>query len=184
MIFEEKTLKSEMIYKGRILNLRRDTVKVVSGETSYREIVEHDGGVTLAAITADNKMVMVRQYRKAAGKAVLEAPAGKREKGEAPLVTAVRELKEETGYTASDVVLLTKFYSSVGYSEEIIYIYLCTGLVPGETDFDDNEALDVMEYDLGELCEMALNGEIEDSKTIIAVLMAKAHLEKRGIQNV
>ncbi|MCL1982189.1 MAG: NUDIX hydrolase [Clostridiales bacterium] len=181
MIFEEKTIKSERIYEGKILNLRKDTVKVVNGDTSYREIVEHDGGVTLAAITPSNRMVMVKQFRKAAGKAVLEAPAGKREKGEAPIETASRELREETGYTAADMVLLTKFYSSVGYSEEIIYLYLCTGLTPGETDFDDNEALDIMEYDLGELYKMAVDGEIEDSKTIIAVLMAKAYMEKQGV---
>ena len=171
MIFKEKTLASEMIYKGRIINLRKDTVEVVGGKISEREIVEHDGGVTLAAITDAGKMVMVKQFRQAAGRALLEAPAGKREKHEEPIETAARELKEETGYTASDIKLLTKFYASCGYSEEIIYIYLCTGLIPGETDFDDNEALDIIEYDLKELYDMVINGEIEDAKTIIAILM-------------
>ena len=180
MIFEEKTISSQMIYEGAILNLRKDTVEVVGNKISAREIVEHNGGVTLAAVTDDNKMVMVKQFRKAAGKAILEAPAGKREKGEDPLETAVRELKEETGYTASSVKLLTKFYSSVGYSEEIIYIYLCTGLTPGETQFDDNEAIDIIEYDLDNLYEMAANGEIEDAKTIIAILMAKIQLQRKG----
>ena len=175
MIFEEKTISSQMIYEGRILNLRKDTVEVVGNKVSEREIVEHNGGVTLAAITSDHKMVMVRQFRKAAGKAVLEAPAGKREKGEEAIETAERELKEETGYTASNIKLLTKFYASVGYSEEIIYIYLCTGLTPGETQFDDNEALDIIEYDLDELYEMVVSGEIEDAKTIIAILMARIH---------
>ena len=177
MIFEEKTLSSEMIYRGKILNLRKDKVEVVGDKVSEREIIEHNGGVTLAAVTDDRKMVMVRQYRKAAGKAVLEAPAGKREKDEDPLETAVRELKEETGYTASDVKFLTKFYSSVGYSEEIIYLYLCTGLTPGETEFDENEALDIIEIGLDELCVLAVNGGIEDSKTIIAVLLAKIYTE-------
>ncbi|MCL2816736.1 MAG: NUDIX hydrolase [Oscillospiraceae bacterium] len=176
MIFEEKTISSQMIYEGKILNLRKDTVEVVGNKISEREIVEHNGGVTLAAITSDHKMVMVRQFRKAAGKAVLEAPAGKREKGEEPIETAERELKEETGYTASEIKLLTKFYASVGYSEEIIHIYLCTGLTPGETQFDDNEALDIIEYDLDELYEMAVNGEIEDAKTIIAIVMARIHI--------
>ena len=179
MVFEEKTVSSEIIYKGRILNLRKDIVEACSGKAAEREIVEHDGGVTLAAITADGKMVMVKQFRKAAGKAVLEAPAGKREKGEDPRATAARELKEETGYTAAAYELLTKFYASVGYSEEVIYIYLCTGLTPGATEFDENEALDVLEYDLDELYEMAACGELEDSKTIIAVLLAKIHMGKR-----
>ena len=176
MIFEEKTISSKMIYEGRILNLRKDTVEAVGNTVSEREIVEHNGGVTLAAVTNDNKMVMVKQFRKAAEKAVLEAPAGKREKNEEAMETAIRELKEETGYTASDVTLLTKFYSSVGYSEEIIYIYLCKGLVPGETQFDDNEAIEIIEYDLDELYEMVMRGEIEDAKTIIAILMTKIQL--------
>jgi len=172
MIFEEKTRKSEMIYEGKILNLRRDTVEVVGGNTSEREIVEHDGGVALAAITDEGKMVMIRQYRQAAGRVLLEVPAGRREKGEDPKATAARELKEETGYTASDIKLLTRFFSTCGYSEEIIYIYLCRGLTPGETEFDEHEAIDTVEYELPELYSMVKSGEVEDAKTIIAILMA------------
>jgi ADP-ribose pyrophosphatase len=175
MAFEVKTLSSEIIYEGKILNLRKDTVETANGSVSYREIVEHSGGVAVAAITHDNKMVMVRQFRNPAGRIVLEAPAGKREKDEDPAETAERELKEETGYTASNIKLLTKFFASVGYSEEVIHIYLCTGLTPGETEFDDNESLDIIEYDLDELYQMVLRGEVEDSKTIIAILMAKIH---------
>jgi len=172
MIFEEKTLTSEMIYEGKILNLRKDIVEVIGNQESEREIVEHDGGVALCAITDDGKMVMIRQFRQAARRVLLEVPAGKREKGEAPETTAARELKEETGYTAANMELLTKFYSTCGYSEEIIHLYLCTGLVPGETDFDDNEAIDIIEYEPEELFEMIKTGEIEDAKTIIAVMMA------------
>ena len=177
MTFEEKTIRSEMLYEGRVLNLRNDTVEAVGGKVAEREIIEHSGGVTIAAITDDKKMVMVKQFRKAAEKVVLEAPAGKRESGEAPLETALRELREETGYIASDIKPLTRFYSTVGYSEEVIYIYLCTGLTPGETDFDDSEAIDIVEYDLDELYDMAANGGIEDAKTIIAIFMAKIHLQ-------
>ena len=181
MIFEEKTISSKMIYEGRILNLRKDTVYVIGDKVSEREIVEHSGGVAIAAITNDNKMVMVRQFRKAAGKAILEAPAGKLEKGEVHIETAIRELREETGYTASEIKFLTKFYAAVGYSEDITYIYLCTGLTAGETEFDDHEAIDIIEYDLNELYEMVISGEIEDAKTIIAILMAKIQLHTEGL---
>ena len=173
MTFEEKTLKSEKIYEGTIINLRRDKV-TVQGGTSYREIIEHNGGAVIAALTEDKKLVMVRQYRKPADKVMLEVPAGKIDPGEMPLEAAVRELKEETGYTASKVEFLTEFYPSVGYSEERLYLYLCTGLTPGETCFDENEAIEIEEIDLGRLFKMAMSGELDDAKTIIAILMVKA----------
>ncbi len=174
MTFEEKTISSERIYEGAILNLRRDKVTIVSGGTSYREIVEHSGGVTIAAVTDENKMVLVRQYRKAAGKVVLESPAGKVEIGEDPAIAAIRELKEETGYTANNLVHITSFYSSIGYSEELIHLYFASGLIPGETNFDDSEAIDVEEYHLSDLKSMVMAGEIEDGKTIAAILIAAA----------
>ena len=173
MTFEEKTLKSEKIYEGTIINLRRDKV-TVQGGTSYREIIEHNGGAVIAALTEDKKLVMVRQYRKPADKVMLEVPAGKIDPGEMPLEAAVRELKEETGYTASKVEFLTEFYPSVGYSEERLYLYLCTGLTPGETCFDENEAIEIEEIDLDRLFKMAMPGELDDAKTIIAILMVKA----------
>lgn len=178
MVIEERTLSSEMIYKGKILNLRKDKVTVKDNKTSYREIVEHNGGVALATVTGEGKMVMVRQYRKAAEKAVLEVPAGKIEIGEDHRLTAERELKEETGYTADNIEFITSFYSSIGYSTEKIYLYRATGLHPGETDFDDNESIDIMEYDIGLLKKMILNQEIEDAKTIAAILLVESELEK------
>ncbi|MCR5482651.1 MAG: NUDIX hydrolase [Clostridia bacterium] len=174
MIFKEETISSERIYEGAILNLRKDKVTVKDGRTSYREIVEHNGGAALAALTEDRKLVMVRQFRKAIERDILEVPAGKTEKGEDPLETARRELREETGYTAKEIRLIGKIYPSVGYTQEKIFIYLCTGLTPGETDFDENEALDILEYDLDELYRMALAGEIEDAKTLTAILLVKA----------
>ena len=174
MVFEEKTISSERIYEGRILNLRKDKVSVKDSKTSYREIVEHNGGVALAAVTPEGKMVLVRQYRKAAEKAVLEVPAGKIEKDEAHRLTAERELKEETGYSAGKIEYVTSFYSSIGYSTEVIYLYYATDLTPGETDFDENEDIEILEYDLPELKQMVLSGEIEDSKTIVAILLVES----------
>lgn len=178
MVFEEKTISSEMIYKGRILNLRKDKVHVKDNQTSYREIIEHNGGVALAAVTDEGKLVMVRQYRKAAEKAVLEVPAGKIEIGEDRMLTAKRELKEETGYTAENFLHLTSFYSSIGYSTEVVHLYLATKLTPGETDFDDNEAIDILEYDVSALKSMVLNAEIEDAKTIVAILLIASRMGK------
>jgi len=178
MIFEEKTLESEMIYKGKILNLRRDKVTVENG-TSYREIIEHNGGAVCAAITDEGKIVMVRQYRKAVERVVLEVPAGKREADEEPLETIKRELREETGYSAGHIELMTAMEPSVGYTAEVLYIYFATDLVPGETDYDENEAMDVVEYDFGEIYDMVVNGEIKDAKTIIAILLAEKRLSSR-----
>lgn len=178
MIFEEKTIKSETIYKGKIINLRRDTVTVKNG-TSIREIVEHKGGAVLAAITNQGKMVMIKQFRKPAERVIFEVPAGKIDPGEDPLETGKRELKEETGYTANTVKLLTKMYPTVGYSEEVLYIYLCTGLTLGATKFDYNEAIDIEEHSIDDLYKMAMEGQIEDAKTIVAILMVKS-LELEG----
>lgn len=172
MTFEEKTISTELIYEGAILNLRRDKVTVENG-TSYREIIEHNGGAVLAAVTEGGKMIMVKQYRKPAERVMFEAPAGKIDPGEEAFSAAVRELKEETGYTAGRVVKLTEFYPSVGYSEEVLHLYLCTDLIEGENCPDENEALDVMAVDVDELFKMVMKGEIKDAKTIIAIMMVK-----------
>ena len=173
MVFEEKTIETERIFEGKIINLRRDKVTVENG-TSYREIVEHNGGAVLAAVTDDGKMVMVRQYRKPAERVMLEVPAGKIDIGEDPIETACRELKEETGYTPSKIEYLTEFYPSVGYSEEVLYLYLCTDLQAGETCPDENESLDILAMDIEELYQMVMKAEIKDAKTIIAILMVRS----------
>lgn len=172
MIFEEKTIETERIYEGKILNLRRDKVTVEHG-TSYREIIEHNGGAVIAAVTEDKRMVMVRQYRKPAERAVLEVPAGKIDPGEDPKQTAARELKEETGYEAEKIEFVTSFYPTVGYSNEQLYLFVAGGLVPGETCFDENEAIDIEEIDIDILFDMVMTGRIHDAKTIIAILMIR-----------
>ncbi len=176
MIFEEKKISSERIYEGKILNLRRDTVTVPTG-TAHREIVEHNGAVGIVPVTKDGKLVMVKQFRYPAGRAVLEIPAGKIDKGETdPEKTAHRELKEETGYTAEALHYLGKINPSIAYTEEVIHLYAATGLTPGETHFDPDEVLEILEYDFREAYTLAASGKLVDAKTIAAIFMAKEQL--------
>lgn len=182
MIFEEKKISSELIYKGAILNVRRDKVTAVKGE-AYREIIEHNGAVAMVAITDEGKIVMVKQFRYACGKVILEIPAGKIDRNESsPALAAVRELKEETGYTAENVKFLGKINTSVGYSQEVIYIYAMTGLTAGEQRLDEDEALDVIEYSFDEIYDMAAEGNIIDAKTIAALMMAKGQLDEKQLR--
>jgi len=176
VIFKEELIESERIYEGAILNLRRDKVTAASG-TAYREIVEHNGAVAIVALTNDNEIIMERQYRYACGRAVLEIPAGKIDKGETdPVSAAVRELKEETGLTASEIIHLGDVNPSCAYSEEVIHIYLMRGLTQGEQALDDDEVIELIKMPFEEVYEMGVRGEIVDSKTLAALLMTKGRL--------
>ena len=172
MIFEEKTIESEIVYQGPVFRVRKHLVETRGGR-SERDIVEHNGGSIMIGLTDDGKVLMVRQYRKAFEKPLLELPAGKTDPGEAPEVTAAREFREETGYTASDVRKLLTFYPTCGYSAETLHIFICRDLTPGMTEWDDSESLDVLEYDVDELIGMIMRNEIKDAKTIIGLLYAR-----------
>jgi ADP-ribose pyrophosphatase len=165
----EEKLKSEMIYEGGILNLRRDEVTVRTG-TSYREIVEHRGGSAIGALDEDGCMIMVRQYRYALSDVLLEVPAGKREADESGLDVARRELKEETGYSAGRIDFLMEFAPTPGYSEEVLSIFLARDLTPGKTHFDPNESIEIYKISLSELVDMVMQGKIIDGKTIATIL--------------
>lgn len=176
MIFEEKKISSERIYEGAILNVRRDKVTAVKGE-AFREIIEHNGAVAMVAITDAGNIVMVEQFRYACGGPVLEVPAGKIDKGETDVAAAAaRELREETGYTAKNCILLGKINTSVAYSEEMISIYAMTELTAGKQELDEDEALNVIEMPFEEAYNMAASGKLVDVKTIAALLMAKEQL--------
>jgi len=171
MITKEKTLSSEIIYEGAILNLRKDKVTVKDGRTSYREIVEHNGGVVILGVTGSGRIPMIRQYRKAAEQIMFELPAGKLEKGEDPMEAAIRELREETGYTAGRIRHAASFYPTVGYSEEILHVYFAEDLTAGDTDFDENESIDIEEFVPEKLYELIDAGCMNDGKTLIALLL-------------
>ena len=176
----EKTISSEMIYKGSIINLRKDTVVLNGEKQGFREIVEHRGGVGIAAIDPEGKMVLVRQFRKAAEDLLLEIPAGKLDLGDnEPIEAAYRELQEETGYKAVNMEHMTSFYTSVGFSDEIIHLYFADQLIAGVPCPDENEEIEAFSYEIEDLKEMITNGGIKDAKTIIAILMVEGRMSKK-----
>lgn len=166
----EKTICQDRKYEGRILNLRVDDVELPNGKTAVREVVEHHGGVTVAALTQENELLFVRQFRYPYGETVLELPAGKLEKDEDPFHAGIRELREETGAVAEKYVDLGKFYPSPGYTNEVIHLYGATGISFREQALDEDEFLNLEKIPLSTAVEMVLNNEIPDGKTQAAVL--------------
>lgn len=179
MFFEEKTMKSDKLYEGKLLNLRIDTVELPDKKYSKREIIEHPGAVSILPVTDDDCVILVKQYRKAIEKSLLELPAGKIELNEEPGETAKRELKEETGFSANKIEYLLEFYTSPGFTNEKVYIFLATDLNKGETEFDDGEFIETVKIQIDDLMKMIDRGEIVDSKTIIGIQLAKKILDKK-----
>ncbi|WP_425540151.1 NUDIX hydrolase [Microaceticoccus formicicus] len=167
MYYEEKTMKSERVYEGKILNLRVDTVELPNRKYSKREIVEHGSSVVIIPIMDDNSVLMVKQYRKAIDKVVLEFPAGLVESGEDPKEAALRELQEEVGYTANKIEYIYDFYTSPGFTDERINVFVASDLIPSDMVCDEDEFLEIVKIDLNELIEKLHNYELFDAKAII-----------------
>ncbi|MCM3610895.1 NUDIX hydrolase [Planococcus sp. MERTA32b] len=176
--FEERSISSERIYEGKIINLKVDEVTLPNGHTSKRELIEHPGAVAILAITPEKKIIMVEQYRKALERSIIEIPAGKLEKGESPETTAMRELEEETGYTADSLELIQSFSTSPGFADEVIHLFLAEGLRNAESGaaLDDDEFVELMEVSIEEAEKMMQDNRIFDAKTAFAVLWAKQRL--------
>jgi ADP-ribose pyrophosphatase len=164
-------LSSESIYKGKIFDVRIDEIR--EGGIEYkREIVVHKGSVVIIPVFADGTVALVRQYRHAAGKYLLEICAGTLNEGEDPEIGARRELEEEIGVTAAKIEKLCEFYVSPGFLTEKMHLYLATDLTNTSQNLEADEILAVERHSLAKLLEMVKNGEIEDAKTIIGVTMA------------
>lgn len=167
--YSEKTLTAQNIFDGKVIKLEVATIELPNGKTATREIVRHNGAVGVLAITEENKIIVVKQYRKALEQSIIEIPAGKLELDENPETCAIRELKEETGYTASNINFLHKFYTSPGFADEIIYLYQAKELIKGEAMPDEDEFVEILELSLTEIDSLVTSGQIVDAKTLVAV---------------
>ena len=175
----EKKLTSETLFSGRVITVTRDTVELENGRTSTREVVHHHGGAGIAALNEKGELYLVRQYRYALDRELIEIPAGKLEKGEDPFEAAKRELGEEAGLSAATYRDLGFVIPTCGYCSEIIYLYAAKDLTDVRQHLDPDEFLSVFTMPLDEAAEKVLRGEITDGKTVAAVLKVKA-LRDRG----
>ncbi|WP_413627083.1 NUDIX hydrolase [Fructilactobacillus vespulae] len=173
MDLRETEIKSDLKYDGEIIRVEQETVKLSNGETAHRDIVHHAEAVAMLAITSDNKMILEKQWREPAKSVLIEVPAGKldeRDKGN-EIHAVQREMNEECRYHAEKIKRIYSFYTSSGFSDEYMYLYLVTGLTPVKNELprDDGEFLQLEEYTLAEAKELVASGQIEDSKTIMAI---------------
>ena len=165
----ERGLTQEAAFRGKLVKVRVDTVALPNGEIAQREIVEHPGAVAVVPITAEGRVILVRQFRYPINAITLELPAGKLELGENPEETCQRELAEETGFTATHLSKLTEFVVAPGYTTERITLFKATGLVPATAQGDDDEFVETVEVSLEEAQAMVRDGRIFDAKTIIGL---------------
>lgn len=177
MDYLEERLSGEEKYKGIIVNVYMDKARLWDNSVVKREVVDHPGGVTVLPVDKNGACYMVRQFRYPMQKMMLEAPAGKLERGENALECAKRELSEETGFTADKYIDLGKICTSPGYSTELLHIYLALGLHEGLSHPDEGEFLNVEKLPIDELEARIMENEIDDAKTVIAVMKAKKYLD-------
>lgn len=176
----ETWLQNKEIYRGRIVSIRLGEVRLEDGRTAQREIIEHPGGAAIVPVLNDNSIIMVRQFRISIGKEILELPGGRLESGESPEHRACCELEEEIGYRAESIVPLAQFYSSPGFTNERVYIFLAFGLRKTAQNPEWDENVQLVTYSLKEAREMLLNGEFEDANAIIGLHGLFAYLQKQA----
>lgn len=174
---EEKKISSKKTFDGRLLKLRVDAVKLPTGVEATREVVEHPGAVAVIAITKDNELVLVRQFRTAAGEVLLEIPAGVPLKGEKGEDAARRELEEETGYHARSIKKIWAGYASPGYSNEVIQFFLAQEMTFIKQRTEEDELIEVEILAVDECVELLKTGQIKDNKTMIGILAADLYLK-------
>lgn len=167
---EEKTLSSKLIYEGRAVKLRVDTVQMPSGRQTTREIVEHVDCVAIIAVDADDNVLLVNQFRKPVEKELLEIPAGCIDPGESPVDCVCRELREETGYLPRKVERLGGFYSAPGYCTEYLHLYLATDLTSNPLHAEDTESIQLIRVPISQILSLITSGTLCDAKSIAGLL--------------
>lgn len=172
MEFTEKTIESELIFDGRVVKLYKDRIELPTGQKSFREVVKHSGGVVILAKKED-KILLVKQFRYPMKEVLYELPAGKLGIGEDPFEAAKRELEEETGYCANKWTDLGFVYTSPGYSDEKLYLYEAEDLEFTHCHPDEGEIIQAFEYKYDDVLKMINNGEINDAKTLCALMRAQ-----------
>lgn len=177
---EVELLESRTVFAGRVLGLEVDRVRLANGKVSELEVVRHPGAVAIAAVTSSGELLLVRQFRYATGDWLLEVPAGKLDPGEEPHTAAARELEEETGYRAGRLEPLGWVWTTPGFSNETIHLYLALDLEPTRQTLEDDELLTVERLPLDEAVERALDGRLYDSKSVCCVLRAARRLDASG----
>lgn len=175
-----RTLHSEIVYQGRAFSVRRDQVEMPNGKSVNLDVVQHTGAVTLIPIDSEGKVWFVRQYRHPAQKSLLELPAGTLEPDEPPEDCARREIREEIGMAADRLEKLGKFYMAPGYSTEFMHVYLATGLHESPLEGDEDEFLSIEKIHMGNVFSMAAAGEIQDGKTLAALLLLRPYYGEKA----
>jgi ADP-ribose pyrophosphatase len=171
-------IRSEPIFKGRAFKIRRDHVKMPDGRQTNFDIVEHPGSVVILPIDEQGNLLLVRQYRHAAGLDLLELPAGTRDGNEPYEECAAREIREETGMAAGKMERISDFYLAPGYSTEFMAVYIATNLTHDPLQADEDEFLQVEKLPVKKAFELAMRSEMPDAKTLAALFLARPHLEK------
>ena len=176
----EETISSRVIFDGRAVRLRIDTVRATQGRETTREIVEHADCVAIVAVNNDDNVLLVKQFRKAVEEELLEIPAGGIEPGEDPVAAVQREMREETGYRPGRVELMGGFYSTPGYCTEYLYLYLATDLTHSPLQAEDTDSIELTPVPFGQIAELISSGRICDAKSIAGLAM---YHEYRQSQN-
>lgn len=175
---KHKKIHTEIMYQGRAFTVSQDQVQLPNGGTTYLDIVHHNGAVTIVPVDQDGNLWFVRQYRHAAGKMMLELPAGTLEIDEDPQACALRELQEEIDMGARKMQQLGSFFMVPGYSTEFMHIFLATDLYPSSLPEDDNEYLIVEKIPVSQAYALARAGDIDDGKTLAALLLAEPYMQR------
>ncbi len=174
----ERFYKRDVVFSGRAINLRVDEVILPNGKHATREYMDHPGAVAVVPFIDKNTIVMVKQYRHPVGKVTLEVPAGKIDKGEKPRSCVGRELEEETGFRARKIIKLNSFWPTPAFANEVIHIYAATDLKPTRQNPDEDEFIDAIRVKFSDALKMVKAGKIQDSKTVIALLLWRSFYQK------